>query len=319
MQKLRAIYNFVLRLAPPTPKPTLLGMRPFRALIIYLAFVFLGGALIAPWLWHFAQLFAGWFPKVAAAPFHRFLDRSFLFLALAGIWPLMRALGATSWVEVGLVPPYGQSGKLLGGLAMGAVSLSVVAVIEIVTGHRVFNHGLTVFQILKVISAALLTAVFVGTVEEILFRGAIFGGLRRLLNWPVALIISSMVYALTHFLQKTDIPGPVTWKTGFLLLPRLFDLQMFFPYFLCLTLVGVILALAYQATGNLYFSIGLHDSWIFVLKLYGGLTIQSAAETTSFWGTNRMADGWLTFFALIVTLAVFKLLPLEKRLPYTIA
>ena len=101
LQKLRDIYNFVLRLALLKPKPTILEMRPFRALTIYLMFVFLGGAVIAPWLWHFAQWFAPWFPKIAAAPFHRYLDRSFLFLALAGIWPLMRALGATSAKIVG--------------------------------------------------------------------------------------------------------------------------------------------------------------------------------------------------------------------------
>ena len=294
-------------------------MRPFRALAFYLMFVFLGGALIAPWLWHFCQLFAHWFPHLATAPFHRYLDRSFLILALAGIWPLMRALGATGPAEVGLVAPYEQMGKLFGGLAMGFVSLSFVAAIEIFTGHRAINQALTIYQAVKIIFIALLTAAFVGTVEEILFRGAVFGGLRRLLNWPVAMVVSSMIYALTHFLQKTDIAGPVTWASGFVLLPRMFDLNAFFPLFLNLTFVGIILALAYQSTGNLYFSVGLHAGWIFVLKLYGGFTVASPAGTTSFWGTQRMADGWLTFLALIMTLTVFQLLPLKKRAPYTIA
>ena len=68
------------------------------------------------------------FPQIAHAPFHRFVDRSFLILALAGLWPLLRALGTTSFREAGLVPPYGQSRKFFGGLLLGFCSLAVVAV-----------------------------------------------------------------------------------------------------------------------------------------------------------------------------------------------
>ena len=282
-------------------------MRPLRALGIYIGCIFLGGALIAPW-----------FPKLATSPFHRYLDRSFLIAALVGIWPLMRALGTVSLAELGIVPPYEQMRKLFGGLSMGLISLSVVAVLEIVTGHRPLSQTLTAAHLVKVFISALLTAVAIGTLEEVLFRGAIFGWLRHVLQWPVALVISSMIFAVFHFLARADIPGPVTWDSGFILLPRLFDFHGFIPGFLSLTLIGAILAYAYQATGNLYFSVGLHIGWIMVLKIYLGVTTQSAAATTSFWGTERTWDGWLTFLALVVTLAVFKLLRLEKREPYTI-
>ena len=93
-------------------------MRPLRALVIYIAVVFIGGALLAPWLWHLAQLFAPSFPRIANAPFHRFLDRSFLIFALAGLWPVLRSLGMTSCRDIGVVPPYGQSKKLFGGLLL---------------------------------------------------------------------------------------------------------------------------------------------------------------------------------------------------------
>src|SRR5271154_915073 len=102
-------------------------MRPFRALGIYLVAVFIGGALLAPWLYRLAQVFAHVFPQIAAAPFHRFVDRSILILALAGLWPLLRALGATSRWEIGLATPYGQSGKFFGGLLLGFFSLAIVA------------------------------------------------------------------------------------------------------------------------------------------------------------------------------------------------
>src|SRR5882724_316130 len=293
-------------------------MRPLRALVIYIAFIFLGGALIAPWLWHFAQLFAQLFPKIAAAPFHRYLDRAFLFLALAGIWPLMRALGATSPKEVGIVPPYGQMKKLFGGILLGIISLAIVVGIEIAKGARSFNQTATAHQIVGAIFFALLTAVVVGALEEILFRGAIFGGLRRVFGWPLALAISSLIFALLHFLKRADIAGSVQWNSGFILLAKLFDFHGFIPVFLGLTLVGAILALAYQRTGNLYFSIGLHGSWIFILQSFSKLTIQSAGASVSFWGGSKMVDGWLAFLILIATLIIFQLLPLQKRLPYTI-
>ena len=40
-------------------------MRPLRALVIYIAVVFIGGALLAPWLYRLAQAGAHSFPKIA--------------------------------------------------------------------------------------------------------------------------------------------------------------------------------------------------------------------------------------------------------------
>jgi membrane protease YdiL (CAAX protease family) len=299
-------------------------MRPIRALTIYFIIVFFGGALLAPWLWHLGQLanhfeaFSSITAKIANAPFHRYLDRSFLFLALAGIWPLMRSLGTTSWREIGLPAPYGQINKILGGLLMGLLSLAFVVGIEIGAGARSFNHNATVPQIVGVIFSALISAVFVGLIEEILFRGAIYGGLRKALYWPFALILSSLIYALVHFLGRADIAGPVEWNSGLVVLPRLFDLRMFFPEFLGLTLVGILLALAYQRTGNLYFSIGMHAGWVFVLRMFASLTVQSPEISGAFWGSGKMIDSWLALLAISITLVIFQFLPLEKRPPYAI-
>jgi hypothetical protein len=83
------------------------------------------------------------------------------------------------------------------------------------------------------------------------------------------------------------------------------DLHALVPGFFNLTLAGLLLALAYQRTGNLYFSIGLHAGWIFWLKFYGFLTTPLAANVW-FWGTEKLIDGWLAF--LVLTLAFFLLL-----------
>ncbi|HTY88988.1 MAG TPA: hypothetical protein VMB80_16195, partial [Candidatus Acidoferrum sp.] len=159
-------------------------MRPLRALVIYVIVVFLGGALLAPWLWHLAQMAATIFPRIANTPFHRFEDRAFLILALAGLWPLLRALGVTSLREAGLVSPRGQWNRIGGGWWLGCVIIAVDAGAAMLWSSRTLAPGLTAHKIVGTIFSAAGTAVAVAFIEEILFRGGIFGGLRKLFYWP---------------------------------------------------------------------------------------------------------------------------------------
>jgi membrane protease YdiL (CAAX protease family) len=291
-------------------------MRPLRALVIYIVVVLVGGALLAPWLYWLAQSSAHSFPKIAAEPFNRFVDRSLLVLALAGLWPVLRALGVASWREAGLVRPRGQWNKLLGGLLVGFLSLAVVGGMAILCGNRVFNRAATAHEVVSAICSAIGTAAIVAVMEEILFRGGIFGGLRKFFHWPVALVVSSLIYALVHFMHRADFSGAVGWNSGLALLPRMLagfaDFQAFIPGFLNLTLAGVLLGLAYQRTGNLYFSIGLHAGWIFWLKTYGTFTTAPPAPAW-FWGTGKLIDGWLAMMVLVAVLLLFKFVPLGRN------
>ena len=158
-------------------------------------------------------------------------------------------------------------------MLLGFFSLAAVAVLAFAFGGRNVALHLTAHKVVGGISGAAGTAAVVAMLEEILFRGGIFGGLRRVLYWPFALVISSVVYAIVHFLQRAELAGPVVWSSGLVLLPQMLagfvDFRALVPGFFSLTLAGVLLGLAYQRTGNLYFSIGLHAGWIFWLKIYG--------------------------------------------------
>ncbi len=294
-------------------------MRPLRALGIYIAVVFLGGALLAPSLYSLAQACAGTFPKLAHQPFHRFVNRALLIFALAGLWPLLRALGATSLREIGLVQPAAHWRKLLRGFLLGFISLALVAAVTLVVGGRAFNQQNEAIRLTEKLLGATLSAVVVAMVEETLFRGGIFGGLRRVFPWRIALVASSIIYAITHFmfLDSAKHEGTVTWRSGLDLLPHMLrgftNWEQIIPAFFNLTLVGVLLALAYQRTGNLYFSIGLHAGWIFWLKSYGALTADVAGANARFWGTGKMIDGWLALAVLSLTLVVFIRLPLKQE------
>jgi uncharacterized protein len=279
-------------------------MRPVRALGIYILFVFIGGALLAPLLYWSVQSLGQSFSNLARIPFHRFLNRAFLLLALLGLWPLFRALGAKSLKDVGLVSPRGQWKNLGIGFGLGFFSLAVIGSIALGVGASAFAAKM--HNIPEKIAGAALTAVVVGTLEEILFRGGIFGAFRRNLNWFVALVLSSSIYALVHFLGKPSQDGPVAWHSGLELLPHMlegfFHWRQLFPGFLNLTVIGGILALAYFRTGNLYFSIGLHTGWIFCLKCYGASVKHVPEANAWIWGGTKMIDGWLALFILSATL-----------------
>jgi membrane protease YdiL (CAAX protease family) len=280
-------------------------MRPLRALLIYIAVVFIGAALIAPWVhWLATHLF----PSLAKEPFHRFVNRSLIFLALAGIWPLMRSLGTSSLRDIGLVKPSGQWQKLGAGFLLGFVSLAILAIAALMFHGRIVDQKLTLARAAGRLSNVGLTALVVAVLEEILFRGGIFGAARKVFHWRWALIFSSMIYAIVHFLDEAPLNGPVKWNSGFEVLPRMLagfgDWQTVIPGFFNLTLAGMLLGLAYHRTGNLYFSIGLHAGWILWLQFYRTLTSPAHNANTWFWGSGKMIDGWIAVLVLSLAFVV---------------
>lgn len=76
--------------------------------------------------------------------------------------------------------------------------------------------------------------------EEVLFRGYIFGGLRRRLGVLTAALVSGLVFAVAHI-----------------------DPGFYVPF----TIVGVILALLYERTGKLAVPIGVHFLFNFTAVL----------------------------------------------------
>jgi len=153
-------------------------MHPVRSLLIYAAVVFLGGALLAPWLAWSAKSLAAHLPefhKLAAYPFDRFVHRSLLALALIGLWPLLRSLGLSQCRDFGLVRPAGQGHNFARGFALGFGSLAIVAVVVLMAGARELSTAVSSGRLIERISRAALTAVVVHVLEAILFDGTLFG------------------------------------------------------------------------------------------------------------------------------------------------
>jgi membrane protease YdiL (CAAX protease family) len=271
-------------------------MRQILLLLIYLVVVFGGGALVAPELYESVQWAAGrWaaMGKLAGSPFSRYVLRSVLGLAVILLWPLLRGCGMLKAREMGLAGNGRIVREFVSGFFVGFGSLAAAAGLAIVCGGRSANLGRPDFT--HVLLGAATTAIVVAVLEELIFRAALFGILRKAFPWAVALVISSAVYASLHFIQKPPTPSHLDWLSGFRILPQMLDLSgvSISPAVFTLFLAGSALALAYQRTSALFMSIGLHAGWIFWLTTYRSLTRDASGASQLWWGSDKLIDGWI--------------------------
>jgi uncharacterized protein len=281
-------------------------------LLAYIVAVFLGGALLAPVLYWLAGALVEHFPSLhflSGHPFHRFVNRGILIVALLGLWPLARRLGMNSWSAVGLAGFRQEGGRLAAGLGVGCAMLTLLVGLQLAAGVRGWNDARTVADIMRCLWRAVVTAAWVSVAEEVVFRGLLFGGLRRSVRWPGALALSSAFYSLVHFFARPPAPAAVEWTSGLAILGSMLQgwvaASDLLPGAFNLFLTGVVLGLAYQRTGSLSFPIGLHAAWVFSLKVYAYLTQPAGTARSGLWGTGRMLDGWEMTFVLGALLLVF--------------
>jgi uncharacterized protein len=290
-----------------------------RSLLIYIPSVFLLAALAAPWIFWITQWVAGHVPALqdlARSPFHRYVNRCLLFFAVLGLWPFLWSLGGASWRAVGLVPPAGQWRRLAEGFLLGLATLAAAGSITLLVGSRRWDPRISE-QTWAVVPGIAVTAIIVALLEETLFRGTLFGYLRRQHEWKVALVISSAFYAAMHFLKSVKGPPDITWSSGFEQLGRMLagflDPGRLVPGFLSLTITGMALGIAYQRTGNLCFSLGLHAGWVFWLKTLNVLTVGGPQAGGALRVSRNLYDGWLGFAVSVAAFLVVCFLTDQRK------
>jgi hypothetical protein len=99
----------------------------------------------------------------------------------------------------------------------------------------------------KEILISILVYIIVAIEEEVLFRGYVLRNFMYSFNKYIALIMSSLLFALAHG----------------------FNPNMDWFSYLDLFLAGVLLGISYIYTKNLWFPIALHFSWNFFQTLFG--------------------------------------------------
>ena len=243
-------------------------MKDAARLLLYLAGVVLLGALVAPPLFWLGQslIAYGILPSLARFDFESYFHRALLIAALILLWPLLRALRVASWrdLDLGKNP---RAGADLGmGFAIAAIPLlccgAVIIAINIYSLRQAF--------LWHKMPTVLIAASIVPILEELLFRGFILGVLLRSFSRLGALLLTSGLFSIVHFLKAPAATTPndaVRWFSGFDSIAHSFgqfgDPKLLAAGFLTLFAIGCILADARLRTSALWLPIGLHAGWIF--------------------------------------------------------
>lgn len=251
-------------------------MKDLGKILLYLFASLLLGALLAPALCKGGMWLAGHgiFTSLEAQPFRRFFNRSIQISAIVLLWPLAKSLRVRTVAELGLQPDRRWARRWFAGLvAAVALMLVMCAVLNAFACIEWLRpEDRKIAQLPKVI----ITAVFVGFLEECLFRGAFQGLFQRTMSrWP-ALAVTSALYSVLHFIKPltaTIDAAHMNWLSGFALLPAVFsqwnDVAMIGSLFTTLFAVGWVLGWATQRTRSLWMSIGLHSGWVLCAQGFG--------------------------------------------------
>jgi membrane protease YdiL (CAAX protease family) len=213
-------------------------------------------------------------------PFHRIGERIAMLALLVGFVLVARRLGLADKRSLG----YGLPRRLfvremLFGLALGvATMLAVVAAMSalgLLDWSRAAQLGVGAF--LKLVLVRLGSGLAVGFIEETFLRGAMQTGITRESGTRTAIILTSVIFAATHFFASYHIaPEAVTPWSGVALLQG--TLHAFaqplsiLDAFLALFAVGVLLGMVRAATGNIAACVGLHAGWVWVMLVVHELT-----------------------------------------------
>ena len=243
-------------------------MKDANRLLFYLAGVVLLGALGAPPLFWAGQFLSahGILPSLASFDFESYFHRSLLVAALVLLWPLLRALRLRNWRDLDLERNSRAGADVAVGFAIAAIPLLCCGAVLV----ALHIYSLRPAFLWSKMPAVLFAASVVPFLEEILFRGLILGVLLRGFSRLSALLMTSALFSIIHFLKAPEQTSPsesVTWLSGFVSIANSFwqfgNPPLLAAGFLTLLAIGCILADARLQTRSLWLSIGLHSGWIF--------------------------------------------------------
>ena len=281
-------------------------MKEIGKILTYLAAVLFLGAILAPGLYWAAHALAdaGVLVVLRKYPFQKYFNRSLLLCAIALLWPFARWLGVSGKMNPTLEPDRHWKQHLGQGLFLGAGVMALLSVIYLKTGFYSIKAPLSP----KVLCLALASAATVGFLEEWLFRGAIAGLLLKSLPERAALIWTSGIFAVVHFLKPNpalSIQEVSAW-TGFTLVPHMFH-QFAQPLlllagFTTLFVFGWTLGVAAMRTRALWMSIGIHAGLVFIKAIFSKVATRQSEALP--WVGPELQIGLVPVGLLLLALAL---------------
>ncbi len=166
-------------------------------------------------------------------------------MVLLVVWVFRRLIDRRTFQSLGLQPVSGWWAQLIGGFAFSLVGWGIVFLLALsfgattITGFEWSTSGAV--GVLGALALGIAFNLLVGIAEELDARGYMLQNLAEGIRLGPAIVVSSLYFGILHLLN----PGAGFAST----------LGIFFA--------GVLLALGYYATGQLWFSIGMHAGWNF--------------------------------------------------------
>lgn len=200
------------------------------------------------------------------------------------------------------------------GFASGLLILGVVIFLLVFFDIRTLaNDAQLTF---KLIFKALLAGLVVALIEETLFRGLFFKLTKNWHNAFTAVFVSSFFYAILHFIKPVEHveQNLLNFNTGFEVILNAFKGLAFMHLddFLALFVVGILLALVRLRTRTLSYCIGLHASWVFLIKITKELTNNNSSSNWAYFTgqydgiIGSLSFSWITLIIIIYLIYVIK-------------
>jgi membrane protease YdiL (CAAX protease family) len=236
-----------------------------RLLAYFVAIIVIGALLAPPLNWTAQWLVAhGIFQFLSQFDFETFFHRALLVAAVLLLWPLLRSTRVRRLPDLDLRANSRWRQHLVAGFLLAIVPLLCCG--AVLLALHIYQWRATVrWNAFGKIAAA---TVFVPLIEESLFRGLVLGILLRTGRTWLAILITSGLYSVVHFLKVPERTSEiVTWSSGFKSIAHSFwqfgSPVLVTAAFTTLFLIGWILADARLRTRSLWLPIGLHAGWIF--------------------------------------------------------
>ncbi len=208
-------------------------------------------------------------------PFDRVLTRSVLLVLLILLIPLWKMVSKeTSGLIFGDFSFRQFSQSFLVGLFV--LAIPVVALLFLEVRLVVFNLEISFLSILGILLVGIVLACLIGLFEEILFRGFLYGSLKKRVGGLIAALISSVLYSSVHFLKPTgELELPINWLAGFIYLEQsignMILLHQDWDARLSLMILGCFFCLVRERF-NLFCCIGLHAAFVVGIAISRQLT-----------------------------------------------
>ncbi|MCG6861164.1 MAG: CPBP family intramembrane metalloprotease [Chromatiaceae bacterium] len=211
---------------------------------------------------------------------HRIMGRLAQLFILLGLWPFLRALRLNNREALGYgVSPRRFLGSLLRGWLLGVAILLVLVSSLLLLEVRVPDVAVDGWLpgLLNKSIQALVGGLLTSLLEETFFRGALYSSIRRNGSARSAILWSSFLFALLHFMKPHDLPEgvPLDWGGAWQMFTHVFTGVFQWRHvdsMAALFLVGVFLAQVRERSGHIGWCIGLHAGWILVIQVVRYLT-----------------------------------------------